>query len=386
MSGLIDDSPLKDNSDNSVLGDNAMGVARGASFLMEEDPNKDSKKPKANGTIGEETTVAEASNLGPDPLGPNPFGLAPEELELLGIKPLGYGPAGLETAEPGKREKVVAEEASAEEPLATPAREAAVTPAKESVGAFEKEPEQVPEENKKTKKASLSNYISVGENSMIIFGSAFFGGEVDLDDYAGKEEDDTAVVSDGGGVVEKGNALDPSSQQKETDKNSGENAKDDDTGSNVAGLEPADDGSMDLMLYGESFDDEPMGLLGGDDEPMGLLGGGDDPVEKPLGEDGSNEKEPENNGAKKVDPLMELLLAGGNPFGDSSVKTMPDLSFGKEALKPKHYEPMKASGPKANIENAKADHPLGDNPFGKEITPDLSLGKKADPSLANKNK
>ena len=129
------------------------------------------------------------------------------------------------------------------------------------------------------------------------------------------------------------------------------------------------------MLYGEGFDDEP----------MGLLDGGDDPVEKPLG-DGSNEKEPENNGAKKVDPLMELLLAGGNPFGDSSVKTMPDLSFGKEALKPKHYEPMKASGPKANIENAKADHPLGDNPFGKEITPDLSLGKKADPSLANKNK
>ena len=107
MSGLIDDSPLKDNSDNSVLGDNAMGVDRGASFLMEEDPNKDSKKPKASGTIGEETTVAEASNLGPDPLGPNPFGLAPEELELLGIKPLGYSPVGLKTAEPGKQADLV---------------------------------------------------------------------------------------------------------------------------------------------------------------------------------------------------------------------------------------------------------------------------------------
>ena len=391
MSGLIDNSLWKEKSDDdSVLGDNAMGVARGASFLMEEDPNKDSKKPKANGTIGEETTVAEASNLGPNPLGPNPFGLAPEELDLLGIKPFGDKPADLKAAEPVKQEKAVSEEVSAKETLGASARGSAVTPAKESVGAFAKESEQEPEGKKKTEKSSFGNFISVGENSMIIFGSAFFGSEVILDDLADEKEDNSAVVSGGDGVLGKGSALEDSFRQhNEDDKSSGENAKDADFGLSVAGLESVDDGSMDLMLYGESFDEEPLGLLAvGDDsgeEPLGLLGGGDDYDERPL-EDGSNVKEQESNGAKKIDPLMELLLAGGNPFGDNAVKTVPDLSFGKEALKPKHYEPMKASGPKANIENAKVGNPLGDNPFGKEIAPDLSLGKKAEPSLAGKNR
>ena len=111
-----------------------------------------------------------------------------------------------------------------------------------------------------------------------------------------------------------------------------------------------------------------------DDKSEGLMS--DVEADEPAKDSSSNDKS-KTNTAGGVDPLMALLMAGGNPFGDDSKKPAPDLSFGEKALKPKHFEPMKASGPKVTAENVQANKPLGDNPFGVEVVPDFSMGKEA---------
>lgn len=327
MDVTITNNLKKDEPDDDIMvGDNAMSVERGASFLMGYDPYQDPEKPKPKSSIGDapmgekptenplvgdhlklhsgndkkdttagvDTLIAAASNLGPNPLGLNPFGLDQAELDAISLDPLGFG---------AKKDSV-------------------------SVSVKKTEKAEAPKEAKKPEEILLSRIYSLSDpafpQSMIIYGSSFFESSMAL-----KET-----------VVDSMPAL-----NKEVDDE-------------PIGLAPADD--------------EPIGLAPVDDGPLGLMPSDDEPQEAPASDKKNETKAPDG-----VDPLMALLLAGGNPFGDSSKKPAPDLSFGKEALKPKHFEPMKASGPRTNAENVKTNNPLGDNPFGKEVVPDFSMGKEA---------
>lgn len=448
MDGFFANNPLGEDPDGeSMLGDNAMGVARGASFLMGDDPNKDSVKPTASSPIGDApmgekpkenpfgddplgllsgvnplggnikpdtsfgggtnvakpsalgpnplgddplgllsginplggnikpdtsfgggTTIAKASSLGPNPLGPNPLGLNP-----LGENPLGPDPIGL-----GAKEE--AAPAPAPEPVPEPVKE---------------EPKEIP----------LGGIISLEDD----FGDGVLGGIISLSDptsfssgiISGRSSFGSGVVSSDASYDDENASSESSGEASngsslESGVISSSYSYDDDDNSIQI---PYGDGTLDSTLEGSSSyynngsslgdddDFKPLGenvnddvfslnyagLDAADDDPLGLMSSGASDNNQ-LGEVPSA---PKNDGSEGMDPLKALLLAGGNPFGDNAKNIAPDLSFGKEALKPKHFEPMKASGPRVHAENVQANNPLGDNPFGKDIVPDFSFGKEA---------
>lgn len=495
MDGLITNNLKVDEPDDDIMvGDNAMSVKRGASFLMGYDPTKDPEKPVTKASIGDapmgekptenpldgdgltlsmggnsakrnnepdtsfggDTTIAAASNLGPNPLGPNPFGLDPMGLEALGFGTPGKTtPAPAPVKAPVPEAKKVEEPKKAEEPkkveeLKKPEE---VKKPEESKKIEEpkkaeelKKPEEVkkpeeakkPEEPKKAeepKDTALGHIFSLSDpemsSSMIISVSSSFGSGFSEDEPSSIE--DEPVVSSENSIEEEhvsaaietsvikdepiAPALDEESEDEGISETVSESvsegisealplssegilreSSDDDDDTSVqmhfgeGTLESTLGGGESYYDYGASLeddddfkplgnsvdDDEPglslAGLDSDDDDPMGLLSGAGIADDKA---DGSSDKKSQAGGAKEMDPLMALLLAGGNPFGDNQKSMAPDLSFGKEALKPKHFEPMKASGPAATAENVEANHPLGDNPFGKGIVPDFSFGKEA---------
>ncbi len=443
MDGFFANNPLgEDPDDESMLGDNAMGVARGASFLMGDDPNKDPVKPTASSPIGDApmgekpkenpfgddplgllsgvnplggnikpdtsfgggTNVAKPSALGPNPLGDDPLGLLsginplggnikPDtsfgggttiaRTSSLGPNPLGPNPLGLNPLGP--------------DPLGLGAKEeAAPAPAPEP------EPEPVKEE---PKEIPLGGIISLEDD----FGDGVLGGIISLSDPTTFSSGIISSSSSfGSGVISSGSSYDDEDVSSEPASepsagaslesgviSNGYSYDDDDNSIQI----PYGDGTLDSTLEGSSSyynngssladddDFKPLGenvnddvfslnyagLDSADDDPLGLMSGGA-PDNKQLGDVPSA---PKNDGSEGMDPLRALLLAGGNPFGDNAKNIAPDLSFGKEALKPKHFEPMKASGPRVQAENVRVNKPLGDNPFGKDIAPDFSFGKEA---------
>ena len=438
MDGLITNNlKVEEPDDDIMVGDNAMSVARGASFLMGDDPNKDPVKPATKASIGDapmgekptenplevgrlslslggstrpdtsfggDTTIAAASNLGPNPLGPNPFGLDFDDFGLqkkptpapapvkepvsVAIKE----PAAAAVKEPTPAPVKEPTPAPVKEPTPAPVKEPAPAPVKEPAPAAVKEPAPAPvrepEMAEEQKAISMNNVVSVSEGSMIIFASAFFGNRVILDDdsyeekdnYVPATQDDGAMKSSLEGIIDYA----PSHVKVEEPKPLGESKKEDAATDSAAdepmGLTPdkgaSDDEPMGLPLGADDFDDIPLGGSSSDSLPLGGSSSDSLPLGGSSSDNASNEK-PQASAPKGVDPLMALLLAGGNPFGDNTKTMAPDLSFGKEALKPKHFEPMKASGPAVNAENTQANNPLGTNPFGKEIAPDFSFGKDA---------
>jgi hypothetical protein len=149
-------------------------------------------------------------------------------------------------------------------------------------------------------------------------------------------------------------------------KDLGGKVDEDGSESTFMGLDSSENDPMDLLFGVDGFDDEPIGL--GDNSTVS---------EKEKTKESSSEKKTQDKSSDEVDPLRALLMAGGNPFGENAKIIAPDLSFGKDALKPKHFEPMKASGPRVNAENVRENNPLGNNPFGKDVEPDFSFGKEA---------
>ena len=452
MDGFFANNPLgEDPDDESMLGDNAMGVARGASFLMGDDPNKDSVKPVASSPIGDApmgekpkenpfgddplgllsgvnplggnikpdtsfgggTNVAKPSALGPNPLGDDPLGLLSGINPLggnikpdtsfgggttigrpssLGPNPLGPNPLGLNP---------LGENPLGPDPLGLGAKEeAAPAPAPEPIPVPEPAPE--PEE---PKEVPLGGIISLEDD----FGDGVLGGIISLSDPSSFSSGVFSSGSSfGSGVISSGSSYDDEAASGES---SGEASDGSSLGSGVVSGSysyddddnsiqiPYGDGTLDSTLEGSSSyynngssladddDYKPLGenvnddvfslnyagLDSADDDPLGLMSGGA-PVNNQMGDVPTA---PKINDAEGMDPLRALLLAGGNPFGDNAKKIAPDLSFGKEALKPKHFEPMKASGPRVQAENVRVNKPLGDNPFGKDIAPDISFGKES---------
>lgn len=349
MDGFFANNIMGEEPDDSVLGDNAMGVARGASFLMGEDPKKDPVKPMARASLGDapmgekptgnpldsvrlgfssgakaksdtsfggETTIAKTSALGPNPLGPNPLGLDPSELDLLGLDSSKLDLPGFSA------------------------------------------PEEIP----------LGNIVSLDDpacgNRIISFVESFASEVISKD--INYREDGNSLRGIGevgfmeGAPEDDGEAMEVA---LEIEDRASEATFESDGIFFDYGVSLSDD---DFMPLGESVNDDEIGL-GLEEDDFALT-----PLEEaPLA------AKPKGAASEEMDPLKALLLAGGNPFGENAKSIAPDYSFGKEALKPKHFEPMKASGPRVNAENIQANRPLGDTPFGKEITPDLSFGKEA---------
>lgn len=410
MDGIISNN-LKEEKlvDDSInVGDNAMNVDRSASFLMGYDPYKDPEKPRPKSSIGDapmgekptenplalghlslssrenagpdtsfggDTTIAQASNLGPNPLGLNPFG---EDFQVPdALTGFASAPAPVKRPEP-KPEPVPMLKFEQEpvlktvpepmpKPVAAPAPKSVAAPVPKPVAEAVQKPVQKQEKEEVPTASPFGSIVSISERSMIIFASNFFGSEASTEDDADEEDfkpveektnDELAAL-----LSEIGISVDePVGVKPET---------------SVSEEEP-----IGLAAEAADTEGEPIGLLSevsaGDDEPMGLMPDVTIAEEKPLEKvEKPIEEKPKTNVPEGMDPLMALLLAGGNPFGDNAKSSAPDLSFGKEALKPKHFEPMKASGPAVNAENVAANHPLGDNPFGKEVVPDFSMGKEA---------
>lgn len=465
MDNLIENNLKKDEPDEDIMvGDNAMSVKRGASFLMGYDPYKDPEKTVVKASIGDapmgekpkenpldanqlslhsgrkssngndesdtsfggETTIAKASNVGENPFGLNPFGLDPAELERLGIvlpKDAAATPAPVKKPEletvKEEAPKKVEEPQKAAEPQMPKEQERAKEPAKAEEPVKVIEPEEIPLGNI----ISLSDYNYFG--SMIISGS--FGSGVitrDTSSESGVTSNDESfkgeIISDtptyGGEIISQSPSFDadtafdnPPAEKKvavetpSVDKESTKESPSDESNGILRESNPDEDDDMQIHFGegtlestlggGESYynntdtleDDEDFRPLGNgvDEEESGLsLAGLDSDDDDPMGlmsgaTDSRDDKKTQAGAPAAMDPIMALLLAGGNPFGDDAKKAAPDLSFGKEALKPKHFEPMKASGPAVTAEHVEANHPLGDNPFGKEIMPDFSLGKEA---------
>ena len=401
-----------DEPDDDInVGDNAMSVKRGASFLMGYDPYQDPEKPVTKASIGDapmgekptenpldighlslssngknkssyagDTNIAKASSLGDNPLGLNPLGLSEEQLELLGInlqKGTAPAPASVKESAP----------ASGKEPASGSAKGAASDYAKSSGAASEKGSapafvkESASKKAKEPKEVSLFHIISLNDPNFTggkIFSSVLLFGNGDVSEDAVADEAHNSVqVPYGDGVLEA------TLESGDSDRGMGLSLSADDDvkplGGEDDGLRPLggnDDDGAGLTFMELDSEDDPMDLLYGvDDSDIRPLGSGDD--EKASSKDNSAEKKPQDKGSEEMDPLKALLLAGGNPFGDNARVIAPDLSFGKNALKPKHFEPMKASGPKVSAENAQENNPLGSNPFGKDVEPDFSFGKEA---------
>ena len=415
--------------DDIKVGDNAMSVKRGASFLMGYDPYQDPEKPVTKASIGDapmgekptenpldighlslssnrknkssyagDTNIAKASSLGDNPLGLNPLGLSEEQLELLGInlnKGTAPAPASVKESAP----------ASGKESAPVSAKEPVSATVKESASVSEKQPEL--KKAKEPKEVSLFHIISLSDPNLTggkVFSNLFlFEIEDDADDVAIDETDHSIQVPYGDGVLES--TLESTDSDKGLSLANDDDFKplggDDDDFKPLGGNEDDDFKPLggneddDFKPLGKNDEDDGAGLTyleldSEDDDPMGLMYGMDDADIKPLGtmddaiapendskKDSSSEKKSQAKDTEEMDPLKALLLAGGNPFGDNARVIAPDLSFGKNALKPKHFEPMKASGPKVSAENAQENNPLGSNPFGKEIAPDYSFGKEA---------
>ena len=387
--------------DDIMVGDNAMSVKRGASFLMGYDPYQDPEKPVTKASIGDapmgekptenpldighlslssdrnnkssyagDTNIAKASSLGSNPLGLNPLGLSEEQLELLGIN--------LQTTAPAP--------AAVKESASVSVKESASAAIKESVSASVKQPEL--KKAKEPKEASLFRIISLSDPN-------FTGGRVFSINFAFEDEDasDDVTVDETGSFVQVpygDGVLESALGSDDGDKDMGLSQYEADDFKPLGGQEEdeiqplrkddEDDGGGLIFMEPDSEDDDPMGLMYGmDDSDVKPLGSMDDAIapENDSQKNSSSEKKPQAKDTEEMDPLKALLLAGGNPFGENSRIIAPDLSFGKEALKPKHFEPMKASGPKVNAENAMENNPLGSNPFGKDVEPDFSFGKDA---------
>ncbi|MBR3509971.1 MAG: hypothetical protein IKO03_14525 [Lachnospiraceae bacterium] len=387
--------------DDIMVGDNAMSVKRGASFLMGYDPYQDPEKPVTKASIGDapmgekptenpldighlslssdrnskssyagDTNIAKASSLGSNPLGLNPLGLSEEQLELLGIN--------LQTTAPAP--------AAVKESASVSVKESASAAIKESVSASVKQPEL--KKAKEPKEASLFRIISLSDPN-------FTGGRVFSINFAFEDEDasDDVTVDETGSFVQVpygDGVLESALGSDDGDKDMGLSQYEADDFKPLGGQEEdeiqplrkddEDDGGGLIFMEPDSEDDDPMGLMYGmDDSDVKSLGSMDDTIapENDSQKNSSSEKKSQAKDTEEMDPLKALLLAGGNPFGENSRIIAPDLSFGKEALKPKHFEPMKASGPKVNAENARENNPLGSNPFGKDVEPDFSFGKDA---------
>ena len=420
MDALVTNNLKSEEPDEDIkVGDNAMSVKRGASFLMGYDPYEDTSKPTPKSSIGDapmgekpanipldeeglklvlggnssgrnssysgDTTVAAASNLGPNPLGPNPFGADFTEFDPLKASAPAPAPKKGPVSEPEKAKEPIPEPKKAAEPVMEVKKAEAPVPAPEPKKAAEpalkvekaEAPVPAPEAKKvaqpaEVKENPLSNIISISDGSMIIFGSAFFGNEVVSNEVIQEEEDNSVQASS---VVETVEAILESNGEEEMDvpapenmesKPLEENVADDVLGWDDEGFDPVKDDKMGLAAEKAVSEEKPV-------EPTPEKAVSE---EKPVKESPA-EKKPQASVPDGADTLMALLLAGGNPFGDNAKSSAPDLSFGKDALKPKHFEPMKASGPAANAENVQTNQPLGDNPFGKEIAPDFSFGKDA---------
>lgn len=388
MDALVTNNLKSEEPDDDIkVGDNAMSVKRGASFLMGYDPYEDTSKPTPKSSIGDapmgekpadipldeeglklvlsgnssgrnssysgDTTVAAASNLGPNPLGPNPFG---EDFSV-------FDPLKASAPAPAPKKETVSEPKKAAEPALKIEKAEATIPAPEAKKVAE---------SVEVKENPLANVISISDGSMIIFASAFFGNEVVSNEPIREEEDNPVQAST---VAETLEAILESSGKEEIEapapanmdsKTVEENVADDVLGWDDEGFDPVKDDKMGITAEKAVTEEKPAEL-----PPEKAIS-----EEKPVKESPA-EKKTQASAPDGVDPLMALLLAGGNPFGDDAKSSAPDLSFGKDALKPKHFEPMKASGPAASAENVQANHPLGDNPFGKEIAPDFSFGKDA---------
>ena len=384
--------------DDIKVGDNAMSVKRGASFLMGYDPYQDPEKPVTKASIGDapmgekptenpldvghlslssdrknkssyagDTNIAKASSLGDNPLGLNPLGLSEEQLELLGIK-LNKGTAPAP--------------APVKESAPVSAKEPASALVKESVPASVKQPEL--KKAKEPKEVSLFHIISLSDPNFTggkVYSSLYLFGIGDVsDDDAADEAENSVQVPYGDGVLESPLGSD--------DSDKGLSLAEDDDFKPLGGMDDDfrplakddDDGAGLTLMELDSEEDDPMGLMYGmDDSDIKPLGSMDDAIapENDSKKDSSSEKQSQAKDTEEMDPLKALLLAGGNPFGDNARVIAPDLSFGKNALKPKHFEPMKASGPKVSAENAQENNPLGSKPFGKDVEPDFSFGKEA---------
>ena len=408
--------------DETWVGDNALAVNRGASFLIDDDPKKDPEKPISKASIGDapmgmkptenplevghinlsshgkgssagvDTLIAKASGLGANPLGDNPLGLSPEQLELLGLGfPKEPAPKPVSAKKEPEAKPEVKTDAKADvKPETKPEMKAEAKP--------ETKAEPEPKKAEEPKEVSLSCIISASDDfsgGRIISGDLSFASAIissDDSDPLSIDEDfkllDESKPDDAPELDQKGIA------PKEDDSvglPSLETADDDDlkgleADSSVSeedpmglmlnlaeaeeskGLEPADDSEEELKPLEPADDSE---------EELKPLEPAEDILDDNLTKDNPSENKPKAGGTEEMDPLRALLLAGGNPFGDNLKNIAPDLSFGKDALKPKHFEPMKASGPKVNAENAQENNPLGVNPFGKEVVPDFSFGKEA---------
>ena len=397
--------------DDIKVGDNAMSVKRGASFLMGYDPYQDPEKPVTKASIGDapmgekptenpldighlslssdrknkssyagDTNIAKASSLGDNPLGLNPLGLSEEQLELLGIN-LNKGT----TPAP----------APVKESAPVSAKEPASALVKESVPASVKQPEL--KKAKEPKEVSLFHIISLSDPNFTggkVYSSLYLFGVGDVsDDDAADATENSVQVPYGDGVLESTLGSDDSDKglsQAEDDDFKPLGGIDDDDFKPLGGndnddfkplaKDDDDDGAGLTFMELDSEEDDPMGLMYGmDDSDIKPLGSMDDAIapENDSKKDSPSEKKAQAKDTEEMDPLKALLLAGGNPFGDNARVIAPDLSFGKNALKPKHFEPMKASGPKVSAENAQENNPLGSNPFGKDVEPDFSFGKEA---------
>ena len=430
MDVIFSNTPIEEEPEDDIMvGDNALSIDMGASFLMGEDPKKDPvKKPLSKASIGdapmgekptedpltslrlsfssranrsagdddEGTTIAKASSVGLNPLGLNPLGLDEAELERLGIK-LQPAPAKKsETAPVSAKEPATA---AVKAPATAPSKEPAVATAKAAAPVAEKvtAPEQMKAEEPKV--VSLSNIISLSDPSIkggMIFSiyTSFESEEAPVEAAPEKEEKVVAVIPEEVTLEAPAKINDDDDDmsipmpQDDDVKPLGKNDDDDDFGL-LGGIEDEhkdlggkvdEDGSGSTFMGLDSSENDPMDLLFGvdgfDDEPIGL-GDNSTVSEKEKTKESSSEKKAQDKGADEVDPLRALLMAGGNPFGENAKIIAPDLSFGKDALKPKHFEPMKASGPRVNAENVRENNPLGNNPFGKDVEPDFSFGKEA---------
>lgn len=419
MDGFFANNPLgEDPDDDSMLGDNAMGVARGASFLMGDDPNKDPVKPTVSSPIGDApmgekpkenpfgddplgllsgvnplggnikpdtsfgggTNVAKPSALGPNPLGDDPLGL------LSGINPLG-GNIKPDTSF-GGRTTYAGGNSLGPNPLGpNPLDPNPLGPDPLGLGAKKEEapapvpvmePEPEPVKAEEPKEIPLGGIISLEDD----FGDGVLGGIISLSDPTSFG---SGIISSGSsfgnGVVSSDASYDDDDVSIQVPYGDGTLESTLESGGSYYdnGSSLADDD--DFKPLGENVNDDVFslnysGLDSADDDPLGLMSGATASADLSLG-DSPSAKKPQNDVPEGMDPLRALLLAGGNPFGDNAKNIAPDLSFGKEALKPKHFEPMKVSGPKVHAENVQVNNPLGDNPFGKDIAPDFSFGKEA---------
>ncbi|GEM_PF-2212894 len=403
MDVIFSNTPIEEPEDDIMVGDNALSIDMGASFLMGEDPKKDPvKKPLSKASIGdapmgekptedpltglrlsfssranrsagdddEGTTIAKASSVGLNPLGLNPLGLDEAELERLGIK-LQPAPAKKTEATPVKEPATAAVKA----PATAPAKEPAVATAKAVAPVAEKVTAPEQKKAEEPKEVSLGNIISLSDPSIkggMIFSiyTSFESEEAPVEVAPEKEENVAAVIPEEV-TLEAPTKIDDDDFGllggiEDDHKDLGGKVDEDGSESTFMGLDSSENDPMDLLFGVDGFDDEPIGL--GDNSTVS---------EKEKTKESSSEKKTQDKGADEVDPLRALLMAGGNPFGENSKIIAPDLSFGKDALKPKHFEPMKASGPRVNAENVRENNPLGNNPFGKDVEPDFSFGKEA---------